>query len=91
MHNLKPNTNYVTICIQVVVTEEDYRSGAYADINTVMDNGMFELDGTVGVIADWQFSTKEDDEVSGTYRTHDEVEEGEVFDPDATGHRMEGV
>lgn len=57
-HNLKPNTQYVIVPIQVAVTLEDYESGAYADgLGSIMNTGMFDNnDGSKsGVVGDWTF------------------------------------
>jgi hypothetical protein len=90
MHNLKPNTEYVIVSIQVAVTREDYESGVYADgINCMMDCGMFELDGSSGVVGDWTFPADHEPipgkpglhqlKVDGTFTTGDKVWEGQTF------------
>lgn len=96
MHNLKPNTDYVIIGMQVVAKREDYESGGFFDgMSCAMNAAMFEEDGSDGIVADWQYSgrqIKSNDvftkELDGVFRSGDRVEEGDAFtncsSPDAS-------
>lgn len=81
MHNMKPNTDYVVVQIQVAVKPEDLESGAFYDgMSCIMDTAMFEEDESDGVIADWAYTELDEAKrVTKSYRTGDDLEEGEIF------------
>lgn len=80
MHNLKPNTDYAIVTMQIAVKKEDFESGRYADdINALMDIGMYDNNnGTKdGVIGDWCFLTQ--GKANWIHRTDATVTEWETF------------
>lgn len=80
MHNMKPNTDYVVVSVQVLVKKSDLESGYFYDgMSCVMDTALFEEDGSDGVVADWQYREEEANRVDWEHRTGDEPEEGEAF------------
>lgn len=80
MHNMKPNTDYVVVSIQVVVKKDDFESGQFYDgMSCIMDCGMFEQDGSDGVVADWQYREEDKNRVDWQHRTDGEPVEGEAF------------
>ncbi|MDE1971258.1 MAG: hypothetical protein KGI50_06830 [Patescibacteria group bacterium] len=73
MHNLKPNTQYVIIDLQVAVTKESFESGEYADeINFMFDNVV----GRTDIVGDWQFKEIQN---RPEHTTGDNIQEGETF------------
>jgi hypothetical protein len=79
-HNLKPNTDYVIVTLQVAVPKSLYESGDFHDgMSCLMDAAMFDNNNGSrdGVVGDWQYPRPND--VDGEFRTGDETWEGQTF------------